>query len=39
MIAVVDPPRGGLHPTVVSSLRTLRGLNKIVYVACNANAV
>ena len=38
-MGVVDPPRNGLHPSVCSALRTLRGLNKLVYIACNASAV
>ena len=39
MVGVVDPPRNGLHPSVIQSLRTLKGLNRLVYVACNASAV
>lgn len=39
LVGVVDPPRNGLHPSVCGSLRTLKGLNKLVYIACNASAV
>lgn len=39
LVGVVDPPRGGLHPSVISSLRQLRGLNHLIYIACNASAV
>lgn len=39
MVGVVDPPRNGLHPSVCSTLRTTKGLNKLVYIACNASAV
>jgi len=35
LAAIVDPPRAGLHPSVIRSLRTLRGLNRVVYVSCN----
>ncbi|XP_076453261.1 tRNA (uracil-5-)-methyltransferase homolog A-like isoform X2 [Babylonia areolata] len=34
-VAILDPPRGGLHPSVIKSLRTCHGLNRIVYAACN----
>lgn len=34
-VAVVDPPRGGLHPTVIRALRTCRGLRSVVYISCN----
>jgi len=34
-VAVVDPPRGGLHPSVIKALRTCRPLKRIVYVSCN----
>jgi len=33
-LAVVDPPRAGLHPDVVSSLTAIRP-RKIVYISCN----
>lgn len=39
IVAVVDPPRSGLHPTVLKSLRTCVGLDRIVYVSCNANSL
>ncbi len=32
IVGIVDPPRAGLHPSVIKSLRTCRGLNKLVYV-------
>jgi tRNA (uracil-5-)-methyltransferase len=33
---VVDPPRNGLHPNVITALRTCKGLDTLVYVSCNA---
>ncbi len=36
IVAIVDPPRSGLHPAVLKSMRTCIGLDKIVYVSCNA---
>jgi tRNA (uracil-5-)-methyltransferase len=34
-VAVVDPPRGGLHPSVIAALRTMQGLRRVVYVSCS----
>ena len=39
IIGVVDPPRAGLHRDVVQALRTCKGLDHLIYVACNPNAV
>ena len=36
IIGIVDPPRSGLHPTVLRALRTCKGLDRLVYVSCNA---
>ena len=36
IVGIVDPPRGGLHRDVLKALRTCRGLNRLVYVSCNA---
>ena len=36
IIGIVDPPRSGLHPTVITALRTCKGLDTLVYVSCNA---
>ncbi|XP_004295024.1 PREDICTED: zinc finger CCCH domain-containing protein 24 [Fragaria vesca subsp. vesca] len=44
IVAIVDPPRSGLHPTVIKALRTHSGLRRLVYISCNpetlvANAI
>ncbi|CAK7327415.1 unnamed protein product [Dovyalis caffra] len=44
VVAIVDPPRGGLHPTVIKALRTHSCLRRLVYISCNpetlvANAI
>lgn len=44
VVAIVDPPRGGLHPTVIKILRTHAQLRRLVYISCNpetlvANAI
>uniref|UniRef100_A0A0R0H2D6 C3H1-type domain-containing protein n=1 Tax=Glycine max TaxID=3847 RepID=A0A0R0H2D6_SOYBN len=44
VVAIVDPPRAGLHPTVIKALRTHPGLRRLVYISCNpetlvANAI
>lgn len=35
VVAVVDPPRSGLHPSVLRTLRSCKVVSKIVYVSCN----
>ena len=35
LIGVVDPPRAGIHPTVISSLRTCVGLDHLIFIACD----
>lgn len=35
IFAVVDPPRNGLHKTILQCLRTTKGLDHVVYVSCN----
>ncbi|KAJ7517000.1 hypothetical protein O6H91_21G007900 [Diphasiastrum complanatum] len=44
VVVIVDPPRCGLHPVVVRTLRMQTQLRRVVYVSCNpesllANAV
>ncbi|CAI0397771.1 unnamed protein product [Linum tenue] len=44
VVAIVDPPRNGLHPIVIKALRTHSGLRRLVYISCNpetlvANAI
>lgn len=33
--AIVDPPRSGLHASVIKALRTCKPLKRLVYVSCN----
>lgn len=35
VIAVVDPPRSGLHPSVLRAMRNCWSLTHIIYVSCN----
>ena len=35
LVAVVDPPRGGLHGSVIRALRACSLVRRIVYVSCN----
>lgn len=35
VVAVVDPPRSGLHPQVITAIRQLRSVRRLVYVSCN----
>ncbi|XP_020592356.1 zinc finger CCCH domain-containing protein 24 [Phalaenopsis equestris] len=44
VVAIVDPPRVGLHPTVIKALRTHPRIRRVVYISCNpetlvANAI
>lgn len=44
VVAIVDPPRVGLHPIVIKALRTHPRLRRLVYISCNpetlvANAI
>ncbi|KAJ0067697.1 hypothetical protein NL108_009839, partial [Boleophthalmus pectinirostris] len=38
LIAIVDPPRAGLHSKVILAIRRAENLKRLVYVACNAKA-
>ncbi|KAL2092207.1 hypothetical protein ACEWY4_012005 [Coilia grayii] len=38
VIAIVDPPRAGLHSKVILAIRRAEHLKRLVYVACNAKA-
>ena len=35
VVAILDPPRGGVHMDVIKALRTCRLIKRIVYVSCN----
>ncbi|XP_020529292.1 zinc finger CCCH domain-containing protein 24 isoform X2 [Amborella trichopoda] len=35
VVAIVDPPRVGLHPVVIKAIRTHPGLRRLVYISCN----
>ncbi|KAE8688841.1 Zinc finger CCCH domain-containing protein 24 [Hibiscus syriacus] len=39
VVAIVDPPRMGLHPTVVKALRTHARLRRLVYISCNPESL
>lgn len=34
-VAIVDPPRGGLHPKVTKALRKCTAIDTLIYVSCN----
>ena len=36
LVAIVDPPRAGLHTEVLKALRACLPLSRIVYVSCHA---
>lgn len=35
LTAIVDPPRGGLHPSVLRTLSRTKEIDRLVYVSCN----
>ncbi|XP_062082066.1 zinc finger CCCH domain-containing protein 24 [Humulus lupulus] len=39
VVAIVDPPRGGLHPTVIKVIRTNPLLRRLVYISCNPESL
>ncbi|CAI9105106.1 OLC1v1003961C1 [Oldenlandia corymbosa var. corymbosa] len=39
IVAIVDPPRVGLHPTVTKVLRTHSILRRLVYISCNPESL
>ena len=39
VIAIVDPPRCGLHKKALLALRQCPQLNRLVYISCNANSL
>ncbi|GFZ17911.1 zinc finger (CCCH-type) family protein [Actinidia rufa] len=39
VVAIVDPPRVGLHPTVIKALRTHPHLRRLVYISCNPESL
>ena len=39
VFAVVDPPRGGLHPSVLRALRMCRPLTHLLYVSCSPGSL
>merc|ERR1719473_874058 len=36
--ALVDPPRAGLHSTVLTAMRNCRQIKKLVYISCNPDS-
>jgi len=36
IVAIVDPPRAGLHPKALSAIRNTAAISKLVYVSCDA---
>ncbi len=35
IVGIVDPPRAGLHPDVVRTLRTCKGLDDLIFICCD----
>lgn len=39
IVAILDPPRSGLHPTVVKWLRCMQSIKRMVYISCEQRAL
>ncbi|KAJ3679796.1 hypothetical protein LUZ60_016074 [Juncus effusus] len=39
VVAIVDPPRVGLHPVVIKALRTHPRIRRLVYISCNPDSL
>ncbi|EME26994.1 tRNA (uracil-5-)-methyltransferase homolog A [Galdieria sulphuraria] len=40
IVAIADPPRAGLHPSVIKTLRNVVQIKRLIYISCNpANLV
>lgn len=39
IVGIVDPPRAGLHKTILTTLRTTKGLDRLIYVSCNPESM
>jgi tRNA (uracil-5-)-methyltransferase len=39
IVGIVDPPRAGLHKSILSTIRTTKGLDTLVYVSCNPRSL
>ncbi len=36
IIAILDPPRSGVHSSVIQTIRKCSRINRIIYISCNA---
>ena len=39
VVAILDPPRAGLHPMVLRTLRAQKELRRLVYISCNVQTL
>lgn len=39
LVAIVDPPRAGLHDKVIQCMRKCSAIKTIIYVSCNPNSI
>ena len=38
VVAILDPPRPGVHSSVIKAIRECQELKTLLYVSCDANA-
>lgn len=36
VVAVLDPPRAGVHPSVIRAVRESPQIKKVIYISCDA---
>ena len=39
VVVIFDPPRAGMHPSVLKSVRSVASIRRIVYISCDQNAL
>eukprot|EP00758_Cryptobia_borreli_P003716 Tbor_TRINITY_DN393_c0_g1::TRINITY_DN393_c0_g1_i1::g.15504::m.15504/K15332/TRMT2A; tRNA (uracil-5-)-methyltransferase len=39
IVAIFDPPRAGMHPSVLKSTRSNQNIRRIIYISCDQNAL
>jgi tRNA (uracil-5-)-methyltransferase len=38
VVAILDPPRSGVHSSVIQSIRACPGLKRVIFISCDAEA-
>ena len=38
IVAILDPPRSGVHSSVIQAIRSCSRINRLIYISCNAES-